>query len=84
LSLLTGFGREDEYIQTLLASYLPRHEDAADFARRRRVLLLNAADGTGIDVSLGALPFEELVVGRASDHTFVGGSRRAPARPRTS
>src|SRR5436309_11417925 len=62
LTLLTGFGREDEYIQNVLASYSARTRDAAEFARRKRVLLLNAPDGTGIDVSLGALPFEELAV----------------------
>jgi hypothetical protein len=73
LTLLTGFGREDEYIEILLASYSPRREDAAEFARRNRVLLLNAPDGTGIDVSLGALPFEQLAVSRASDYTFTGG-----------
>src|SRR5262249_1966547 len=63
----------DEYIGALLSSYSPRREDAAQFARRNRILLLKAADGTGIDVSLGALPFEELAVSRASDYTFVGG-----------
>ena len=31
-----------------------------EFARRNRVLLLKTADGVGIDVSLGALPLEEL------------------------
>jgi hypothetical protein len=70
LTLLTGFGREDEYIQTLLAFYAPRREDAAEFARRNRVLLLKTPEGTGIDISLGALPFEELVVRHASYFTF--------------
>jgi hypothetical protein len=73
LTLVTGFGREDEYIQTLLASYAPRREKAAEFARRNRVLLLQTPEGVGIDVSLGALPFEELVVSRASDFTFAPG-----------
>ena len=73
LTLLTGFGREDEYIEALLASYTPRRENAAEFARRNRVLLLQTKDGIGIDISLGALPFEKLAVSRASDFTFIGG-----------
>jgi hypothetical protein len=34
------------------------------------VLLLRAAGGAGIDVSLGALPFEESVVRRATTASF--------------
>lgn len=73
LTLLTGFGREEEYVETLLASYAPRGEEAAAFARRNRVLLLKTPEEVGIDVSLGALPFEELAVRRASNFTFTGG-----------
>ena len=73
LSLLTGFGREDEYIDVLLGSYTPRINHAAEFARRKRVLLLQTADGVGIDVSLAALPFEECVVSRASDFLYPPG-----------
>jgi len=36
----------------------------------RRVLLLNSPEGTGIDVSLGALPFEENVKEPASLFRF--------------
>ena len=51
LTLLTGFGNEDRFIEEFLATYAPREENAAAFARRRRVLLLAAPDGTGIDRS---------------------------------
>src|SRR5579863_5613031 len=40
LALLAGFGREDAFIETLLAAYPPRIGSAAEFARRHRVLLL--------------------------------------------
>jgi hypothetical protein len=50
----------------LLAAYEGRIADARDFALRHRVLLLRAAGGAGIDISLGALPFEESVVRRAN------------------
>jgi len=66
LTVLAGFGGEDRIIDPLLAAYLPRIEDARSFARRNRVLLLKTPDGVGIDVSLGALPFEERVIDRAT------------------
>jgi len=45
----------------------PRRPDAADFAAAHRVLLLqHEVDGTGIDISLGMLPFEEEMINRAT------------------
>lgn len=73
LSLLAGFGSEDSYIQPLLAAYSARVEDAGEFARRHRVLLLRSAGGVGIDISLAALPFEERVVDRATTFSFPPG-----------
>jgi hypothetical protein len=67
--LLTGFGNEDRFIAALTAAYPVRRQDAIAFARRNRVLLLTSPQGVEIDVSLGALPFEQLVVEHAS--TFV-------------
>jgi hypothetical protein len=66
LTLLTGFGGEEPFIQILLQHFSGRIPDAAQFARERRVLLLRSAKGVGLDVALGALPFEELVVQRSS------------------
>ena len=57
----------------LLGAFRPRHQDARDFALRNRVLLLWSKDGVGIDVALGALPFEERCVNRASDWTIPPG-----------
>lgn len=43
----------------------PRIDNAIDFARKNRVLLLkHTSTDTGIDISLGALPFEEEMVER--------------------
>jgi hypothetical protein len=69
-TLLTGIGNEDRFIQTLLRSFEPRIDDAAAFARTRRVLLLRAVSGVGLDVALGGLPFEEAIVDRSSLFTF--------------
>jgi hypothetical protein len=52
------------------------HPDAADFARRNRVLLLNllnSPQGVPIDIALGGLPFEALAVDRSSLFTFAPG-----------
>ena len=38
------------------------------------MLLLQASNGVGIDVSLGALPFEEMAVERATYFGFVEGA----------
>ena len=47
----------------------PRIENAIQFARKNRVLLLtHTLTDTGIDISLGALPFEEEMVERSILH----------------
>lgn len=66
LTLLTGFGDEDPFIQILLEKFEARIPDAAQFARERRVLLLRSTSGVGLDVALAALPFEELLMQRSS------------------
>ncbi len=58
---------------------IPRIPDAADFARKNRVLLLkHSPTDTDIDVSLGILPFEEEMVDRAKTQSFAGLSVRLP------
>ena len=70
LTLLTGFGNEEPFVRKLLAHYDARIADAADFALTRRVLLLRASSGVGLDIALGGLPFEESVVARSSNFVF--------------
>jgi hypothetical protein len=65
LTLLTGFGGEETYIDELLRHYEPRIANVREFALRNRVLLLRTKSGIGIDVALGALPFEEDSILRA-------------------
>lgn len=66
LTLLTGFGNEDPFIQAILNEYDARIEDAASFARVNRILLVEDDNGTPIDISLGAMPFEERTVERST------------------
>jgi hypothetical protein len=54
----------------LIARFEPRRDDAAEFARAHRVLLLRAPSGVGLDIALGGLPFEESAVERSSPFTF--------------
>lgn len=66
VTLLTGFGGEARFVDRLLASFRGRLDDARDFALANRTLLLYATNGTPIDVSLGAMPFEERTIERSS------------------
>ena len=66
LTLITGFGTEKPFVQYLLEQFSSRIEDAEQFAMHSRVLMLEDKRGTAIDVSLGALPYEERVVARSS------------------
>jgi hypothetical protein len=73
VNILTGFGDEDRIIDVLIANFPARLSDAKAFAHQNRVLLLSTQTGTGIDVSLGALPFEEMLINRASSFAFAPG-----------
>src|SRR5207248_9515555 len=76
LTILTGFGGEEPFIRRLLQQYAGRVDDTAEFARMRRVLLLRAPSGVGIDIALGALPFEESAVSRSTLFAFPGARLR--------
>jgi hypothetical protein len=71
LTLVTGFGGEEPFIRALLGRYEARIAEAEEFARTRRVLLLRAPSGVGLDIALGGLPFEETMVDRASPFPFT-------------
>lgn len=75
LTVMTGFGGEEPYVDALLRSFRGRIGDARGFALKHRTLLLAATNGVHIDVALGAMPFEDNSVRRAS--SFVLGDGRA-------
>jgi hypothetical protein len=66
LTLLTGFGAEESFVDPLLRSLPPRRPDAREFALRHRVLLARTPEGIDVDIAFGALPFEERTIARAS------------------
>ena len=71
LTVITGFGGEAPFVDTLLARFEGRLPDAREFALRNRVLLLRSSGGVPLDVALGAMPFEERAVARASDFVIA-------------
>ncbi|MEX2284536.1 MAG: hypothetical protein WEE89_18755 [Gemmatimonadota bacterium] len=66
ISIFTGFGAQDPFVDDLLAEFSPRIENARAFALKHRVLLLSTETGVPIDVALAALPFESEMIDRAS------------------
>ncbi len=73
ITVITGFGKEETFIESILTRFTPRIADAVEFALQKRVLLLKSSDGTGIDISMGALPFEESAVARSRKVEFEKG-----------
>ena len=71
VTVLTGFGGEEKVVDLLLARFAGRRPDTREFALHNRVLLIQSTDGIGMDVALGALPFEEHVMERASIFDFL-------------
>ena len=66
LTVLAPLGTEGLVIDQLLAQFQPRISEARQFAMETRVLLLQSDDYLGIDVSLGAFPYEVRVIERSS------------------
>lgn len=73
LTVFTGLGDEARYVEALLGSFGSRVADAREFALQHRVLLLRSANEVPLDVSLGALPFEEKAVSRSQYAEIVSG-----------
>ena len=73
ITLITGFGNEEAFVDRLLARFAARRKDARDFALQNRVVLLKTAAGIGIDIALGGFRFEELAVKRATSFEFEPG-----------
>jgi hypothetical protein len=66
LTLLAEFGDEARYVDALLKQFSPRLREARQFALNHRVVLARTGAGIDLDIALGALPFEEQTIGRAT------------------
>jgi predicted nucleotidyltransferase len=73
VSILTGLGNEAAVIDLMLGAFLPRREDAREFALSYRVLLLKTAGEIGIDATLTGLDYEAEVIERSSLFEFAAG-----------
>jgi hypothetical protein len=71
LSLFTGYGKEEQFIDAFLKKYEPRIEDAREFAIQNRVILIKSERDIPVDIVLAGLPFEEQAVSRATDFSFL-------------
>jgi hypothetical protein len=66
VTVMADFGHEDAAIRQLLEIFEPRVSDAAEFAQRSRVILAQTSNRVGVDIALGALPFESRMVSRST------------------
>jgi hypothetical protein len=66
LTLLTGFGEEEVYVDRLFEFLTPRNPNAREFALLKRVVLAKTPSGIAVDIALGAFPFEENSIKRSS------------------
>jgi hypothetical protein len=73
VTILAGFGNENEFASAILKTYQPRLPDAAAFAQQHRVLLVRTVTGIDFDISLAALPFEEQMIRRSKVAEYLPG-----------
>ena len=66
LTLLTGLGGEERFIDPILARYAARFPEARQMAIERRVLLVETPEGVPVDIALGGLPYEARVIARST------------------
>ena len=71
LTVLTGFGEEERFAEPLLERFPGRRPDALQFALVTRVLLLCTSNGVQVDISFGALDFENAMMKRATPFEFA-------------
>lgn len=73
LTLFTGLGDEEQFVDALLARFAGRRPGAREFALLQRVLLVRASNGKDVDIALAGFPFEETIIRRASPFEFSSG-----------
>ncbi len=74
LTLLTGFGNEEQFARDLLENFKGRLPNALEFSLANRVLLIQASNGKDVDISFGALGFEIGMIERATVFEFAPGA----------
>jgi len=67
ITVLTPPEGTGAFVQLLLQRFASRVPDPVGFARRTRVVLIQASNGCNVDISLGVPGYEEEVIRRAVD-----------------
>lgn len=75
VTILIPEGAEEETLAALLEAFPARIPEALSFALRHRVLLVQAAAGCEVDISLGLPGYEEEVAERAVDFDLGDGRK---------
>lgn len=73
LTILCPLGSESAAVDRVLSGFRPRIAEAREFALRNRVILLRSSADIPIDAALGALPYEQRCIERASEFDFGSG-----------
>jgi len=73
LTMVVQLETEVQLIDKLLSVFRARISTAKEFALTRRVLLLSASNGVGLDLALGITSFEATTIERSSLHEFGPG-----------
>jgi hypothetical protein len=73
LSVLAPYGDEESTLDSLLAHFEARAQDAREFALTNRVLLIRTGDGVSVDVALAAFPFEVEAIQTATPWSIAPG-----------
>ena len=73
LTMIVQLEMEEQLIDKLLSNFRARISTAKEFALARRVLLLAASNGVGLDLALGITSFEATTVARSSLYEFGPG-----------
>lgn len=73
LTVLTPPEGTEAFVRMILQQFAPRVSDPVEFARRTRVVLIQASNGCNVDISLGIPGYEEEVIRRAMDHEVAPG-----------
>lgn len=74
ISLLAGWGREEAIADAIFASFARREGYSRTEMIARRVLFFRASNGVGIDLSLGAIPFEVESIRRSTAWQLATGT----------
>jgi hypothetical protein len=70
VTIYAGFGNEAAFVDPLLGAFDARLPDMRSFALSRRVLLLVSRKGFPIDIALGGLDYEKVLVSRSTWYSF--------------